>query len=475
MQLQTTARGGAQDRRSLGLVKLEDVRVRPLGTQTGTSGISVVPVADVNSCAAQVNAFTRTHAAKWEGRGGMIPLSLGDLKTGNMPDAVVDAHDQAFRLHRDIPYAPIPGNPDLRSVVAKSMQGRFGVPGVLVDHVLPIPGSRFGEFAFLDTFYRSFPDLSVLIVDPCWATGPQQALHLGGPRRVVEAMMPYDPRGLFARLTPSMLADFLDQHPNVGAVLFTNPNNPVGHLTTDAEMFGFAELFARRRLFVLEDMTYGYVSFGHDVPSLQRAAQSLNGTERATLLERTATILGLQKLVGSGFRVSAVVSQGQDLLRSLTGLLSFTSGPVNNPAQVAAAVYYSDEGTIDGVNADLKLRRHALARSLEQARVRLHERHGEDVFEHTLRQAALDPNVHGGGYYSVLRLNSRAIARICESMGVEALTSTAVMEFFAREVGTSIQPGATMRLDDAHLRLAFGAANLQQIDLLGDRLTQAFA
>ncbi|MFH1520378.1 MAG: pyridoxal phosphate-dependent aminotransferase, partial [Candidatus Micrarchaeota archaeon] len=401
------------------------------------------------------------------------PLSLGDLRTENMPELVIDAHDRVFREHRDIPYAPVPGEPNLRDVVAANMRGRFGVDAITSEHVLPIPGSRFGEFAFLDIFYRSFPDKSVLIVDPCWATGPQQALYTGGSERLIEMMLPYDPRTLFARLTPTMLSQVLEDYPEIGAVFLTNPNNPTGQLMTGDEMAGFARIIAKHRVFVLEDMTYGYVTFGHGAPSLQKAAQTLSEPDKKTLLERVVTILGLQKLVGSGFRVSAIATQNLDILRSMTGLLSFTSGPVNKPAQAAAAAYYSNDCGIVGANADLKQRRLVLARSLEQARVRLHERHGAEVIEHTLGPVVLDEHAHGGGYYAVLRLNERAVSRVCETMGAESMSAGVVMEFFAREVGATIQPGATMRLNNNHLRLAFGAAHTHQIELLSDRLTHA--
>lgn len=454
-------------------------RVTPELTEykRGESGIVIVPIADVNRCAARVNVFARVHASKWEARGGNIPLSLGDLRT-DMPDEVINAHDDAFRTTGEVAYSPMPGEIALRNVVAGNAERIFRISGVKPEHILPIPGSRFGEFAFLDIFYRSVSG-SVLIIGPCWATGPQQALHTGGPERLVEAMLPPDERALFGRMTPAMLEGFLDLHPTIRALFITNPDNPTGRLATDTEMLEYARIIAERRLFVLEDMTYGYATFGNFAASLQHAAERLPEGQKRTLLEHVVTILGLQKLVGSGLRVSAVVTRNIDFLNSITGLLSLTTGPVNKPAQVAAAAYYSNGYVIDAANATLKERRLALALALERARTRLYERYGMQIFGHTLGPVANNPNTTGGGYYAVMQLKPRAISIIATKMGHsngdgDLVTADTIMEFFAREAGVTGQPGATMRLDDNHVRLAFGVASTKQIGMLEDRLVNAF-
>ncbi len=456
--------------------RLTVVESRNLNVRTSAAGVAVFPTADVNSCAARVNNLASKHAPSWKDRGGMISLSLGDADTGTMPDKVINAHDDAFRSSREVPYAPIPGAPKLRDVVASNMRNMFGVPNATADQVLPIAGSRFGEAAFMEIFYAS-PDYQgrkMLVVDPCWATGPQQAQKVGGRDGLIEAMLPYDKESLFARLTPAMLDDLLDRHPEIGGILFTNPNNPTGHLATRDEMREFAEIFASRRLLVLEDATYGYITFGHSVSTLFSVANDLKSADRDALLERTALVLGLQKLVGSGLRVSAVVAQSPDLLASFTGLVSNYTGPVNAPAQAAAAVLYSDYGALNAANSVLARRRVALASALEQARVNLRRVHDVDVFEHTLGQVVTTPTLHGGGYYAVMKLHPKAIARICETMGISELTSDAVMEFFAGEVGTKVQAGITMRLDDTHIRLAFGAVSEDHLKLFGERLEAAF-
>ncbi|MBI5227466.1 pyridoxal phosphate-dependent aminotransferase [Candidatus Micrarchaeota archaeon] len=456
--------------------RLTVVRPKELRLREDAFGIRVFPVADVNACAARVNGFEAKHKEGWKNRGGMISLSLGDANTGTMPDRVIDAHDNEFRAKRDVPYAPIPGQNDLREVVAANMKVVFGASDTSPKNVLPIPGSRFGELAFLNIFYTSpgFDGKSVLIIDPCWATGPQQALHLGGSKRLVEARLPYDPHTLFARFTPKMLEQILNDHPEIGGVFITNPDNPTSQLMSHDEMLGFARIIARRQLMALQDMTYGYVTFGHPVFSLERVAEELPSGEKTDLLGRLMTVLGLQKLVGSGLRVAAIASKNPSLVESAAGLLSYASGPVNRPAQAAAAAFYSDPAAIDVSNVELQNRRVALATALESARLRLHGRHGENVIEHTMGPVARDPNSTGGGYYAVMRLNPRATQRICERMDVGTIASDTVMEFFARDVGTKVQAGETMRLDDNYIRLAFGAAGVEKIAMLEDRLVTAF-
>ncbi|MBI2079618.1 pyridoxal phosphate-dependent aminotransferase [Candidatus Micrarchaeota archaeon] len=447
-----------------------------LNVQTGSTGIKIYPLPDVNACAARVKQFGKAHEAKWAGKGGIIPLDLGDCETGDLNESVVRVRkDMAAK---PLPYSPMGGEPKLREVIAGNLRTLFGVADAADTDLVIIPGSRHAGYAFSYIILSSFPSGQIGVINPSWATMSQQALMIGGPERLVEAELPYRPLSLFARLTPGALREFLEAHPQIIGLVLINPCNPTGHIATADEMLGFAKVIVDinkrgRPLFVHQDMTYGYVTLGNTVVPLEAVAQNLPEIDRNILLQHVITSLGLQKLLGSGSRVAAVFSKSREFIQSVTGVLGNIVGPVNKAAQLEAAAFYSDGDAIASANSEILRRRNALASVLEAARIRLRERHGSALFEHTLGEVALDRNTSTGGYYAVLRLHQTAVRHMQEMMGPQELTPERETEFFALYVGATVQPGATMRLEH-DMRLAFGAATVEQIQLFGDRLVSAF-
>ena len=67
----------------------------------------------------------------------------------------------------------------------------------------------------------------------------------------------FDDRTFKYRMDPEAVADYLDSHPEVGAMCVSRPTNPSGNVLTDSEIHGLAELAHKHSIPLIIDNAYG--------------------------------------------------------------------------------------------------------------------------------------------------------------------------------------------------------------------------
>lgn len=211
----------------------------------------------------------------------VVTLSLGeaffDLPLPNFDELITTG------LHH---YSHSRGLPELRRSLAKYYDAQFGVP-VDADHELLVTaGSKAAIYMVLLAILEA--DDEVILLEPFWLSYPEQVRLCGG----TPVMVPHDVR-------VSDLAGYVT--PRTRAIVINNPNNPTGHVYTEAELRDLHELADRHGLLLISDEAYNEF-----IPPDQafQAIGSLDPEKR-----HTVTVNSMSKNYGvSGWRIGYLIA-----------------------------------------------------------------------------------------------------------------------------------------------------------------------
>jgi len=173
------------------------------------------------------------------------------------PEVAVDGEIEALKKGVGAVYPPFDGIPELKREISRFVRLFLDVD-VQPAHCLPTVGSMQGCFlAMMMAGRRIKGRAGILFIDPGFPVNKKQARALGLP---VESFDVYDFRG-------DRLRDRLESHLStgrIGALMYSNPNNPSWICFTEKELGIIGELCSRYDVIALEDLAYFGMDFRQD-------------------------------------------------------------------------------------------------------------------------------------------------------------------------------------------------------------------
>ncbi|MGE0442331.1 MAG: pyridoxal phosphate-dependent aminotransferase [Gemmatimonadales bacterium] len=359
----------------------------------------------------------------------VIDLSVGEPDF-DTPQPVSQSGVQAIQKGMTR-YPPNIGIADLRTAIAKHLSALSGGREVDPDRLVVSTGSK---QALFNTCFALFgPKDRVLIPSPAWVSYPQ-IVHLA---RAEPVMVPGDGEwGLKVSVKD------LERHTDrlVKGLVLCSPCNPTGSVYTLAELKAIGDWARKHGVWIVSDEIYRRIYYGSGAaPSYFDLPDEY--------LERTVVIYGASKAYAmTGWRIGAAYAPAH-VARAIANLQSHTTTGANHPAQVAAAVAFSDpkvEQEVVRMSAAFRRRRDRL---VERFRV---EAPGVEFVE---------PH---GAFYLFFRVDGVAAG----------LTGSKFCERVLGEHGVALVPGGAFG-DDRWVRLSYAAAD-KEIDKGVDRIMKCF-
>jgi len=227
-------------------------------------------------------------------------------------------------------YAPVPGDPATRKVIAEKLARENGIPGVTADHVVISSGGKQSLYqvfqALIDPPSGGQAPAEVLLPTPAWVSYAPMTELAGG--RVVE--IPTDASSDF-KMTAATLKRLITARSRV--LVLNSPGNPTGTMYSEAELRAIARVVAEAaattapELVVVSDELYEKVVYGGiphfsigSVPEIAERTITVNGLSKAFAM--TGWRIGyLAGTGGFGLKVAKAVSTLQS--QSTTSICTF--------------------------------------------------------------------------------------------------------------------------------------------------------
>lgn len=173
------------------------------------------------------------------------------------PEIAVDGEISALKKGVGAIYPPFDGIAYLKYEISRFV-AQFLDTHVQPAHCLPTVGSMQGCFLSMMMAGRRIKDRNaILFIDPGFPVNKKQAQVLGLPR---ESFDVYDFRG--DRLRGKL--ESLLSSGRIGALMYSNPNNPAWICFTEKELGIIGELCTRYDVIALEDLAYFGMDFRQD-------------------------------------------------------------------------------------------------------------------------------------------------------------------------------------------------------------------
>ena len=362
----------------------------------------------------------------------VVDLSVGEPDF-DTPSPAAQAGIQAIQkgLTR---YPPNTGIADLRNAIATHLSQLSGGRVVDAERVVVSTGSK--QALFNACFSLFGPKDKVLIPSPAWVSYPQ-IIHLS---RAEPVMVPGDGEwGL------KVSAKDLERHTDklVRGLVLCSPCNPTGSVYTLSELKSIGDWARKHNVWIISDEIYRRIYYGSgSAPSLLDLPDEY--------LEKTVIIYGASKAYAmTGWRIGAAYAP-INVAKAMANLQSHTTTGTNHPAQVAAAVAFSDpkvEQEVVKMTAAFRRRRDRL---VERFRA---EAPGVEFVE---------PH---GAFYLFFRVDGLG--------GKGTLTGSRFCERLLGEHGVALVPGGAFN-DDRWVRLSYAASD-KDIEKGVDRIIKCVA
>lgn len=254
----------------------------------------------------------------------VLDLSVGEPDF-DTPAAVAQAGIQAIQKGATR-YPPNIGIADLRNAMAAHLSALYGGRPVNPDQLLVSTGSK--QSLFNVCFCLFGPKDKVLIPGPAWVSYPQ-IVHLSRAEPVSV------PGSVEWGLKVSVKDLERQSDKLVRGLILCSPCNPTGSVYTLSELRAIADWARERDVWIISDEIYRRIHYGSGpAPSFFDLPDEY--------LERTVVVYGASKAYAmTGWRIGAAYAPPQ-LFKAMANLQSHTTTGANHPAQVAAAVAFSD-------------------------------------------------------------------------------------------------------------------------------------
>ena len=218
-------------------------------------------------------------------------------------------------------YAPVPGDPETRALIADKLVNVNSLRGVTPEHVVVTTGGKHALYqvfqAILDPPDEGEAPAEVILPAPSWVTYAPQVRLAGG--KVVE--IPTDARSDY-KITADQLRDAIT--PETRAFVINSPSNPCGTMYTPNEIRKLAEVIEHAAgsiapdIVVVSDELYEHIVFGGITHASIGAIESI--------ADRVITVNGLSKAYAmTGWRVGYFAGQGEFGLEVAKGVKKLQS------------------------------------------------------------------------------------------------------------------------------------------------------
>ena len=359
-------------------------------------------------------------------------VELADFSVGEpdfpTPAMVVDEGVRALRAGMTR-YAPAPGLPELRRLLADGYRRRYDAPWTTEQVIVGVGAKSplFGlSLALLD------PGDEVILPSPCWVSFPEQVRFAGGvpvtvATRAEEAF----------RIRAEPIIEALG--PATRAVLVNSPCNPTGGIVAAADLEALAAACAEREVVLIADETYSHLVYDGEFASAASLA--------ARYPETIVVVSSFSKIFAmTGWRVGYAVGP-ERLIKALISIQSHSTSSPATFAMAAAAVAFDE--------------------ALEEAAAMRDEyRQRRDI---VLELLGAIPGVEcvppAGAFY--------AFPRVDRHYREDRQGSVAFAEFLLDEARVAVVPGVAFG-DDKHVRISFACSRQTLRDGLG-RMARALA
>jgi aspartate/methionine/tyrosine aminotransferase len=209
--------------------------------------VGLASIRELNRLVGEIEAASGKRFIRMEmGIPGMAP-----------PEIAVEGEIIALKEGVGAVYPPFDGIACLKSEISRFVKQFLDVD-VQAAHCLPTVGSMQGCFLSMMMAGRRIKGKpGILFIDPGFPVNKKQAQVLGLPR---ESFDVYDFRG-------DRLRDKLESHlssDRIGALMYSNPNNPAWICFTEKELGIIGELCTRYDVIALEDLAYFGMDFRKD-------------------------------------------------------------------------------------------------------------------------------------------------------------------------------------------------------------------
>jgi aspartate aminotransferase len=229
-------------------------------------------------------------------------------------------------------YGPVPGLPELRSLIADQYQG-YDLENIIVSN-----GSKQSLFLIFQVILNPLDE--VIIPRPYWVSFAEQVKLAGGIPVFADTVQHQLDVELISRLIT----------PKTRAVIINSPNNPTGTVYPEKDLKAVSSLAARHDLYVISDEAYGFFVYDGIRP---KSLYDLTGDK-----DRLIVVAGFSKQYSmTGFRIGYAAAD-KTLVKALSKYQSHASGNVCTFAQHGALGALSmDKGLLMNQKAELEKKR----------------------------------------------------------------------------------------------------------------------
>ncbi len=239
------------------------------------------------------------------------------------PKAVLDATVAAVQ-GGDTRYTAVTGTIDLRTAIANDLKKRKGVEYNPANEIVVGNGAK--QCVYQGVLATCGEGDKVLVPAPYWPSYPEMVSLVGAEPIVVETNAE---DGYL--VTPEVLRETLEEHPEIKLIILCNPSNPTGGVYHLEKLEGIAKVLEDfPRVIVLADEIYERLVYEGDCP----AFAAVEG-----MFSRTMTVNGFSKAYAmTGMRLGYVAAPAP-LAKAITTIqsqLTSCAGSLSQAAGVAA-------------------------------------------------------------------------------------------------------------------------------------------
>jgi methionine aminotransferase len=247
-------------------------------------------------------------------------------------------------------YAPMPGVPALRKVVAEKIKSLYGLDVDPDTEITITSGATQALYCAISTFIR--PDDDVILVEPAYDSY-RPSIEVNGGRPIVYEMSAPD-YAIDWRLLERLITW------KTRMIVINTPHNPTGKILKEADWKELQHLAVNRDIIVLCDEAYEHLVFdGAKHESLLRYPK---------IYERGMSVFSFGKtLHTTGWKLGCIVAP-PDLTKEFRKVHQFNVFAVNTPMQHAVAEYFQTPDDYLALNDFFEKKRDFLLGAMSNSR-----------------------------------------------------------------------------------------------------------
>jgi len=262
-----------------------------------------------------------------------------------LADAVMQGHNQ---------YAPMPGVPALRQVVASKYERLYGHRYDSENEITITAGATQAILSAVLALVRAGDE--VIVLEPAYDSYVPSILLAGG----TPVFVPLDPRNGYAPDWDRVRAAIT---PRTRLLMLNFPHNPTGRRIRESDLRALEAIVDRTGVFLLSDEVYEHIVFDGE-PHRSLAGLPL-------LADRTVVISSFGKTIhATGWKIGTACAPAP-ITVEFRKVHQFNVFAVNTPAQHALAAYLEDPAPYLNLPAFYQGKRDFFCRSLASSRFRL--------------------------------------------------------------------------------------------------------